>query len=186
MEIRSTSFFKIVDIFYTDPTRPPDTDSDSDKGEVTEVNSASSLDLKCECALSAFVFFFPRFRFFLLGQVIGISGSSGGCQWVFRGLQCPRQARLQGIFRQEEYRRAQAPTSRQAYVPHWPERVNSHETRRPHGALQSRQQDRWFLDSPTSITKICLASTGSSRQISIRNLPRNQLYQLCLLRNPSM
>ena len=79
MEIRSTSFFKIVDIFYTDPTRPLDTDSDSDKGEVTEVNSASSLDLKCECALSAFVFFFPRFRFFLLGQVIGISGSSGDC-----------------------------------------------------------------------------------------------------------
>ena len=79
MEIRSTSFFEIVDVFYTDPTRPPDTDSDSDKGEVTEVNSASSLDLKCECALSAFVFFFPRFRFFLLGQVIGISGSSGDC-----------------------------------------------------------------------------------------------------------
>ena len=77
MKIRSTFFFKFVDILYTDPTRTLDTDSD--KGEATEENSASSLDLKCECALSAFVFFFPRFRFFLLGQVIGISGSSGDC-----------------------------------------------------------------------------------------------------------
>ena len=77
MKIRSTSFFKSVDILHTDPTRTLDTDSD--KGEATEENSASSLDLKCECALSAFVFFFPRFRFFLLGQVIGISGSSGDC-----------------------------------------------------------------------------------------------------------
>ena len=169
MEIRSTSFFKIVDIFYTDPTRPPDTDSDSDKGEVTEVNSASSLDLKCECALSAFVFFFPRFRFFLLGQVIGISGSSGDCS-----------VRVKRACRESSARRSTAGRKLRRHV------KRMYRTGRnvwtltrfasPYRALQSRQRDRWSLDSPTSVTKICLFSIlliADSRQISIRNLPRN-------------